>query len=490
MSNQHLNEESLDPQDWEAMRTLGRQMVDDMMDYLEGIRERPVWQPMPADIQTYLNVPVPQEPAKPEAVYQDFLDYVLPYPFGNIHPRFWGWVMGTGTPFSVLAEMLAATNNPNLGGGDTAGSRVEFQVIDWCKEMLGFPMEASGLLVSGGSMANLVGLTVARNTKAEVDLRKEGLAAAPRQMVMYASSETHSSNQKAAELLGLGSNGLRKIPVTDQFEIDIPALEAAITADKAAGHHPFCIIGHAGTVNTGATDDLNKLADICQREGMWFHVDGAFGAWAALAEDLRPLVAGMERADSLAFDLHKWMYMPYEAGCTLVRWPKEHRGSFSLRPAYLTSANRGPSGGPEWFSDYGLQLSRGFKALKVWMSLKEHGAAKFGRIIQQNVNQVHYLAGLVEQTPELEMLAPAPLNIACFRYRVEGLDDEALNALNAELLLQLQESGLAVPSNTNIEGKYAIRVANTNQRTRCEDFDILVQAVVRLGDALKKQRFM
>ncbi len=486
MKDENVIEESLDPQDWEAMRALGRQMVDDMLNYLEGIRDQPVWQPMPADIQAQLDVPVPQEPETAETVYQAFLDYVLPYPSGNIHPRFWGWVMGTGTPFSALTEMLAATNNPNVGGMDMAGARVEAQVINWCKEMLGFPMEASGLLVSGGSMANLIGLTVARNSKAEVDLRKEGLAAAPRQMVLYASSETHSSNQKAAELLGLGSSGLRKIPVNADFEIDIPALEAAITADKAAGFYPFCIIGHAGTVNTGATDDLNALADICERENIWFHVDGAFGAWAALSDKLRPLVAGMERADSLAFDLHKWMYMPYEVGCALVRWPQEHRNSFSLRPDYLASASRGPSGGVEWFSDYGLQLSRGFKALKVWMSLKEHGAAKFGRIIHQNVNQVHYLSQLIEQTPELELLAPAPLNIACFRYIVEGVDDETLNALNTELLLQLQESGLAVPSNTMINGKYALRVANTNHRTRQSDFHLLVREVVHLGNMLKE----
>lgn len=478
-------EETLDPQDWEGMRALGHRMVDDMMRHLETVRERPVWQPIPAEVNAHFQQPVPQEPDSPEDVYREFLEYVLPYPTGNIHPRFWGWVMGTGTPLSVLSEMLAATVNPNVGGGDTSGAAVEFQVLDWCKEMLGYPAEASGLLVSGGSMANLVGLTVARNAKAEVDLRKEGLAAAPRRMVLYASSETHSSNQKAAELLGLGSSALRLIPVNGDFQIDLTALEAAIAADKAAGLYPFCVIGHAGTVNTGAFDDLSALADLCEREGLWFHVDGAFGAWAALAPELRPLTAGMERADSLAFDLHKWMYMPYEAGCVLVRRREAHFRSFTLRPDYLTNTARGAAGGgADWLSDYGVQLSRGFRALKIWMSLKEQGAAKFGRIIRQNVEQVRYLATLIEETPQLELLAPAPLNIACFRYTVEGLDEAALDALNNELLLQLQESGTAVPSNTRINGKFAIRVANTNQRTRCEDFDLLVREVVRLGDGL------
>jgi glutamate/tyrosine decarboxylase-like PLP-dependent enzyme len=480
-----MTEESLDPQDWEGMRALGHRMVDDMMSYLERVRERPVWQPIPADIHARFQQPVPQEPHAPEDVYREFLEYVLPYPTGNIHPRFWGWVMGTGTPFSVFAEMLAAGVNPNVGGGDTSGAAVEFQVLDWCKEMLGYPAEASGLLVSGGSMANLVGLTVARNAKAEVDLRKEGLAAAPRKMVLYASVETHSSNQKAAELLGLGSDALRLIPVNDDFSIDLAALEAAIAADRMAGLYPFCIIGHAGTVNTGAFDDLNALADLCEREGLWFHVDGAFGAWAALVSALRPLTAGMARADSLAFDLHKWMYMPYEAGCVLVRRREAHLRSFTLRPDYLTNTARGAAANTgDWLSDYGVQLSRGFKALKIWMSLKEHGAEKFGRLIRQNVDQVHYLAALVAETPELEMLAPAPLNVACFRYTAEGLDDEALDALNNELLLQLQESGLALPSNTRINGKFAIRVANTNQRTRREDFDLLVREVVRLGGGI------
>jgi glutamate/tyrosine decarboxylase-like PLP-dependent enzyme len=439
---------------------------------------------MPDAVRREIQEPLPLEPQGAEKAYEDFCKNVLPYPTGNIHPRFWGWVNGTGSAVGMLSELLAAGMNSNAFGIDQGATVVEQQVLSWLKEMLGFPAEASGLLVSGGSMANLVGLTVARNVKAEIDLRKEGMAAAPRKMVLYASKETHSSNQKAAELLGLGSEALRKIPVNDAFQIDLAALESAIATDREAGHHPFCIIGHAGTVNTGAFDDLQQLAALCRREGLWFHVDGAFGAWAALSPDLRPLTAGMEQADSLAFDLHKWMYMPYEAGCALVRWPDAHRRSFSLTPDYLAPTSRGPAAGSEWLSDYGIQLSRGFKALKIWMSLKEHGAAKFARLIQQNVEQVHYLAELIKKTPELELLAPAPLNVACFRYAAAGLDEAALNALNAELLLQLQENGLALPSNTLIKGKYALRVANVNQRTRREDFDLLVQEVVRLGNGL------
>lgn len=483
-----LGDESLDPEDWQAMRRLGHRMVDDMMTYLETVRERPVWRPIPASVRARFQQPLPTTPEGADGAYKDFLDTVLPHPMGNIHPRFWGWVIGTGTPLGMLADMLAAGMNPNVGGGDHVANLVELQVLEWCKEMLRYPAEASGLLVSGGSMANLIGLAVARNARAEVDLRKHGLQAAPKRMVLYGSREMHSSIQKAVEVLGLGSDALREIPTTADFRIDVGPLEAAIAADRAAGHRPFCVVGNAGTVNTGAIDDLNALAELCRRERLWFHVDGAFGALGMLSAALRPMLAGMERADSLAFDLHKWMYIPYEAGCVLVRRGEDHRQAFSLTPAYLSHGDRGLAAGSIWFSDYGVQLSRGFRALKVWMSIKEHGIEKYGRLIQQNVDQARYLAGLVNAEPALQLLAPVPLNIVCFRFTVTGWDDAPLNELNRELLIQLHESGIAVPSSTVIDGKYALRVAITNHRSRREDFDILLRAVVRLGADLARKR--
>jgi glutamate/tyrosine decarboxylase-like PLP-dependent enzyme len=339
-------------------------------------------------------------------------------------------------------------------------------------------------------MANLVGLAVARNARAGIDVREEGVRAAAGPLTVYGSAEMHSSIQKAVELLGLGHAALRKIPVGREYRIDLSALAEAIRADRASGARPICVVGNAGTVNTGAIDDLTALADLCEREGLWFHVDGAFGGLARLAPALRPLVAGLERADSVAFDLHKWMYLPFEAGCILVRSAADHHDTFAVMPDYLAhGGERGLASGATWFSEYGVQLTRGFRALKVWMALKEHGATKFGRLIQQNVDQARYLADLVAAAPELELMAPVPLNIVCFRFKAAGLDDEALNRFNQELLIRLHESGVAAPSYTTLERCcYALRAAITNHRSRREDFDLLVETVVRLGRELLQEQ--
>jgi aromatic-L-amino-acid decarboxylase len=473
-------EETLDPQDWSSLRALGHQMVDDMLSYLENIRERPSWQPLPEKVKASFAEPLPLAPQSAESAYEDFKQNVLPYPLGNIHPRFWAWVCGSGTAGAMLADMLASAMNSNVHGGDHAAIYVEQQVLSWLKQALGYPAEASGLLVTGASAANFVGLAVARNAKAGWDVKRAGLANA-RPLVVYCSTETHNSVQKAVEALGLGSDALRYIETDEDFRIKMEDLRGAVASDRKAGRVPVCVVGNAGTVNTGAIDDLDALADFCVAENLWFHVDGAFGATAAISPALKPLLHGMERADSLAFDLHKWMNMPYDVGCVLVRSTERHRETFAVHAAYLDQQSRGLAGGPMWFKEYGLELSRSSRALKVWFSLKEHGLRKFQALVERNVAQMKYLAEMIGADPQLELLAPVPLNIVCFRFR-GGMDDEnTLTALNKEILLRLQESGAASPSSTILGGRFAIRVANVNHRSRREDFEYLVREVGRLG---------
>ncbi len=479
------DEETLDPKDWQAIRELGHRMLDDMLDYLSTVRDKPAWQPVPESVKAHLRQPLPTQSTDPSAVYDEFVENVLPYTNGNRHPRFWGWVQGNGTVLGMLADMLASGMNPHMAGFDQAPKLVEQQVLAWLIELMGMPEETSGILLGGGSMANITALVVARNAKAGFNVRELGLQGTDQtKLVMYGSTETHGWAQKAAELLGLGNRAFHRVPVDDQFRINIDALREAVDEDKRAGHRPFCVIGNAGTVNTGAIDDLIALGQFCREEALWFHVDGAFGALARIAPSLASLVAGIEQADSVAFDLHKWIYLPFEVACVLVRDAKAHMDAFTMRPSYLAETSRGVIAGGLQFAERGLELTRSFRALKVWMSLKTHGVDVFARLIEQNVSQARYLAALIEAEPDLELIAPVPLNIVCFRFAPTGSDSDALNRVNEETLLRIQESGLAVPSGTIIDGRFAIRVAITNHRTRKEDFDQLIEASLKIARSL------
>jgi len=473
----------LDPEDWEDLRRLGHRIIDDMVDGLSTLREQPVWQPIPDTVRAALRSDLPMEPAGLAAAYEEFRRDVQPYPRGNNHPRFWGWVNGSGLPAGILADLLAAAMNSSVGTYECASTLVEEQVLEWLKQMLGFPPRASAVLTSGCSMSNIIGLAVARHAKAPFDVRRLGVGGAPRPMVLYASTELHSSVQKAAELLGLGSDALRLVPVGADFRIRLEDLERAIQDDRSRGLSPFCVVGNAGTVNTGAIDDLERLADLCEQEGLWLHVDGAFGAMAWLCPERWPSLAGLQRADSLAFDLHKWMYLPYDVGCVIVRDAEMHRRAFALTPAYLSAMPGGPSH-PDSFADRGIELTRRFRALKVWLSLKEHGVTRFAQQIRRNIDQAHYLAASLQAHPDTELVVPVSLNVVCFRYVAGGLHPEALDELNRELLVRLQTSGVALPSHTVLDGRFTIRAAITNHRSRYEDLDLLLAEVVRLGGEL------
>jgi glutamate/tyrosine decarboxylase-like PLP-dependent enzyme len=479
--NDHLPDQNLDPQDWDAMRVLGHQMVDDLIDYWKGIREEKIWRPIPKEVKTFLDQPIPENGQLPEEVYQEFKQYIFPYNKGNVHPRFFAWIQGTGTPMGTFGDLLASGMNPNTAIGEHSAMYVDRQVVNWCKQLMNFPSEASGILVSGGSMANITALTVARNSFGEEKIRQKGLKAASAQLLIYCSVETHSCIQKAAEIIGIGTDGVRKIGVNERFELDVELLKAQLEADMKAGFLPFCLVGTAGTVNTGAIDPMEELLEISKAYGLWFHVDGAYGALAKLDPIYAPALKAIEEADSLAFDLHKWLYVPYEVGCTLIRDSIKHRDAFAITPNYLLREERGLAGGLDSINNYGFELSRGFKALKVWMSLKEHGRAKYAFMIAQNNRHAAYLAELVTKHPNLELMAPVSMSITCFRMVYPGLGEEDLRELNREILLCLQEEGIASPSSTILNGKFTLRVANVNQRTRKEDMELLVREVLRIG---------
>lgn len=476
---------TLDPTDWELFRTTGHQMVDDMLDMQRTVRDRVPWQPVPADTKHRLDEPVPFQGTALDQVYAQFTQDVLPFPTGNAHPRFWGWVMGNGTPTGMLAEMLAAGMNPHLAGYDQSAAIIERKVISWLAELMGYPASASGVLVSGGTAANLNGLLAARVAKAGWDIREHGVQGGP-PLVVYGSVETHSWARKACDIMGLGRQGFCAIAVDNAHRIDLVACRQAIEADIAAKKKPFAIVGNAGTVGTGAVDDLAGLRALADDYGLWLHIDGAFGSMVALSPS-RHLVKGQKFADSIAFDLHKWGYMPYEVGAILTRDSAALTSTFQAPPgsaAYLSSHTKGASTDTTFFADRGLELSRGFRALKVWMSIKEQGIDRIGAAIQKNIDQAQYLGRLVEQAGSLELLAPVSMNIVCLRY-CGDVPATGRDAFNRELLSELQLRGIAVPSHTIINGQFAIRVCVANHRSETEDFDALIAGVTSIGGELE-----
>jgi glutamate/tyrosine decarboxylase-like PLP-dependent enzyme len=469
--------DALDPTDWDEFRQLAYRVVDRMIDHLASIRDQPVWQPMPGDIRESFRTSLPDGGIGENNALHAFFDRVLPYSNGNQHPRFWGYVQGTGIPLAALSDFIASMMNAHLAGFDQAPAQVEEQVIAWLAQLLGFPKSTRGLLTSGGTMAGILALAVARHAKADGDIRSEGVSAC-QPMRVYASTETHHWLVRAVELLGLGRSSISWIDVDADFRINLLSLEQSIQRHRQQGIRPLAIVANVGTVQTGAIDPIGSLAGIASRSDVWLHVDGAFGALAKLSTKLAPLVAGIERADSIAFDLHKWMYLPFESACVLVRDGDLQRQAFVIDAPYLTATKRGVAAGGTPLADRGIELSRSFKALKVWLSLLAYGSQPFACGIERNVEQARHLCQRVENSTELELLAPTSLNIVCFRYRGTYRDEASLDMINEEILYRIQESGLAVVSPTRVAGKYALRAAIVNHRTRTNDLDLLVDRVL------------
>ena len=453
-------------------------MLDDMIDYIEHIRERPVWQPIPPETRTAFRETLPRRPGDLADAHAQFMRDVLPYAVGNTHPGFMGWVHGGGTPVGMLAEMLAAGLNANLGGRDQMPIEVEHQVTLWMRELFGFPETARGLFVTGSSMANLIALLVARTAKLGVAVRSQGLPTGGLRPVAYTSAGAHGCIAQAMNIAGLGTDALRMVPVNARHEMDVGALQRLIVADKRAGCTPFFIAATAGTVDVGAIDDLAAIAACARREELWFHVDGAYGALGMLAPDIAPRLAGIELADSIAMDFHKWGQVPYDAGFVLVRDGAIQLDTFSSAAAYLRRDARGLAAGSPWPGDYGPDLSRGFRALKTWFTLKVHGADRLGAMISATCARARYLQRRIEAEAALELLAPVSLNIVCFRYRAEDAD-----GVNADIVADLHDSGMAAPSTTTVCGRLAIRAAIVNHRTSTKEIDALVAATLAFGAA-------
>ncbi|MES1983092.1 MAG: pyridoxal-dependent decarboxylase [Pseudomonadota bacterium] len=469
--------DTLDPADWASLRGQSHQMLDDMLDYLEHIRERPVWQPAPQQVRDKFRQSLPHAPSDLAGVHQTFMQDILPYAVGNPHPGFMGWVHGGGTAIGMLAEMLAAGLNANLGGRDQIPIEVEHQILRWVCELFGFPATASGLFVTGSSMANLIALLVARTAACGPEVRQHGVPMNAR-LTAYASAGAHGCIAKALDIAGLGSAALRLIPVNSQYQMDAAALELAIAADRNAGFTPFFIAATAGTVDVGAIDDLPALSAIAAREKLWFHVDGAYGALAMLSPAIAPRLSGIECADSIAFDFHKWGQVPYDAGYILVRDGALHYSTFAASSAYLQRDHRGMSAGSPWPCDFGPDLSRGFRALKAWFTIKVYGADRLGEMIAGCCALAQYLKQRIDEAPQLELLAPVALNIVCFRYNCDRSDQ-----VNADIVVALQESGIVAPSSTVVNGRFAIRAAIVNHRTRANNIDDLVRSVLAYGKA-------
>jgi glutamate/tyrosine decarboxylase-like PLP-dependent enzyme len=480
------------------LRSWSEATVDFVLRYHDGLRSRRLApDTTSAEIRATFDRTLPEQGAGFAAVLRELEERLLPFTRHNGHPRMFGYVQSPGVAVASLADLLASTLNANLTAWRSAPGPVEIErlSIEWIRQMIGAAPTADGVFVSGGSMANLSALATARRVHAPIDLARMGAHALPRAMQLYVSPETHHSVAKAAALLGLGLDHVREVPVDDALRMRVDALEAMIEDDLRAGHQPFAIVGSAGTVNTGAIDPLDALADIAERRRLWLHVDASYGGFAALAPAVRPKFAAFARADSIALDPHKWLYLPLDCGCVLYKDPAAARATFAHDAEYTRVMHAAPAESFV-FWEYGPELSRRFRALKVWMTLLAVGVAPVRAAIEKDLECARTLAARIDASDDFERLAPVELSIVCFRHVPAGMrtgvtppaagSDAArrLDAWNERLLVALQKDGSSYLSNAVVAGRFALRACIMNHRTSLADMDVLLADLRRLAGAL------
>ncbi|NOT33724.1 MAG: aminotransferase class V-fold PLP-dependent enzyme [Candidatus Eisenbacteria bacterium] len=481
----------------------GHATVDAMSRYVATLRERPVHQPTTAArIRERLDSALPQGPADFDEVLRTFHEVMVPMSRHSGHPRMFGYVQSPGTPVAALADFIASTLNSNVTAWRSAPAAAEIErlSIDWIRQILGVESGAAGLFVSGGSMANLTALATARRAKASTDVARAGARSEPRAMRLYASAETHHSIAKAAALLGIGADHVRLIEVDERSRVRVDELIDRIEEDVREGYLPFCVVANAGTVATGAIDPLETLAEVARRFGLWLHVDASYGGFAALAPSVRQRFVGLREADSIALDPHKWLYLPIDCGCVLFRDPSTARATFAHDAEYTRVMERDPDQ-TFAFWDYGPELSRRFRALKVWALLRCVGVRALGEAIEANIDCARHFERLVEASEDFEMLAPVELSIFCFRYvpaamrmaldRSDAVErarlDRELDALNERLLVALQRDGSSYLSNAGLGGRFSLRGCVLNYRTTRRDMEILLADLRRVASGIRRE---
>jgi aromatic-L-amino-acid/L-tryptophan decarboxylase len=471
----------------EEFRTAGHRLVDRIAAFFDSLPQRRVTPgEAPSAVREVLGAArtLPVHGDDPAQLLNRAADLIFEHSLFNAHPRFWGYVTSSAAPIGALGELLAAAANPNVGAWALSpmATEIEAQTIRWIAELLRYPADCGGLFVSGGNMANIVGFIAARQAKAGVDVRTKGIGGT--RLHAYCSNETHTWVQKAADISGIGTESIRWIAADSRARMDLRALRERIVQDIEAGDKPFLVVGNAGTVSTGALDPLREMAAICREFDLWFHVDGAYGALAAIVPDASVEFAGLSEADSLAVDPHKWLYAPLEAGCALVRDVQKLRDAFSYHPAYYNFGAEAIN-----YFDLGPQNSRGFRALKVWLALQQVGRDGYVQMISDDIRLARAMYERASQFPEIEALSQG-LSITTLRYVPSDLKsgdervEKYLDDLNRELLTRLQQGGEVYPSNAVIGGKFALRFCVVNFRTTLEDIEALLPIVVRAGKAL------